>query len=240
MTHVRVLDTPEALAAALADTFVRYANEAVDARGHFDVALSGGTTPKAAYALLAQAPRRSQIPWNAVRVFFGDERCVPPADADSNYRMASQAFLDAAGVAPENVHRMRGEDDPRQAALDYADLLVTLLGESPRFDLVLLGMGPDGHTASLFPGLDPRTDQEQLVRAVWVQKMQTHRLTLTPAVINAARHVVIAAEGAAKAAMLQTVLTQAPDFIAHPVQCIAPAGGTLEWLVDRAAYAAIE
>ncbi|HET7814687.1 MAG TPA: 6-phosphogluconolactonase [Candidatus Baltobacteraceae bacterium] len=233
--NLHVFDTPEVLARGLADAFVEHAGRAISARGSFNVALAGGTTPKAAYALLAQSPRRDGVQWDRVQVFFGDERCVPPDDADSNYRMACETFLNAVPVPKANIHRMRGEDDPPQAADDYASLLIALLGEQPRLDLIMLGMGPDGHTASLFPGTDPRTDEERLVRAVWVEKMKTHRITLTPAVINAAYAVIIATEGAGKAAMLRTVRDGAHNPVEYPVQIVDPAGGALEWYVDRAA-----
>lgn len=234
-SNLRVFDTPELLAAGVADAFVEHAKTAIAARGTFNVSLAGGTTPKAAYALLAQAPRRDAVQWERVHVFFGDERCVPPDNPDSNYRMACETFLNAVPVPDANVHRMRGEDEPAQAADDYASLLIALLGEQPRLDLVMLGMGPDGHTASLFPGTDPRTDEERLVRAVWVEKMNTHRITLTPAVINAAHAVIVATEGTGKAAMLKTVREGAQNPDEYPVQIVDPVDGTLEWFVDSAA-----
>ncbi|MFN2449545.1 MAG: 6-phosphogluconolactonase [Candidatus Baltobacteraceae bacterium] len=193
------------------------------------------TSPRAAYALLAQEPWRGEVDWQRVRVFFGDERCVPPANAESNYKMADDTLLSKVPLPAQSVHRMRGEDDPAEAAQAYATLLIALLGEEPHFDLLLLGMGPDGHTASLFPGSDPRTDEAQLVRAVWVEKLKTHRITLTPAAINDARHIVIACEGAAKAEMLHEVREGAYDPAAHPVQIVSPASGLLEWFADRAA-----
>lgn len=232
---MHVFDTPELLAAGVADAFVEHARDAIETRGSFNVALAGGTTPKAAYTLLAQGPRRDRVQWQNVNVFFGDERCVSPDNADSNYRMACETFLNAVPVPAAHVHRMRGEDDPSQAADDYASLLIALLGEQPRLDLVMLGMGPDGHTASLFPGTDPRTDEERLVRAVWVKKMNSSRITLTPAVINASRAVIIATEGSGKAAMLKTVREGPRNPVEYPVQIVAPVDGTLEWFVDRAA-----
>ena len=232
MQSIHVYDDPELLAQAVADAFIAYGREALESHGEYWVALAGGTTPKAAYTLLAQPPRRSQLDWSRIRVFFGDERCVPPDDIESNFRMASQAFLDL-NVPDENVYRIRGENDPADAAADYANLLISLMGMQPRFDLIMLGMGPDGHTASLFPGTDPRLDEEQLVRAVWVQEKQTHRITLTPAVINASHHVIIAAEGDGKAAMLKTVLEGPREPVRYPVQIVEPQNGTLEWFVDR-------
>ncbi len=234
--EVHVLETPQALAQAVADVFVSRAQDAIDARGEFFVALAGGTTPKGSYQLLAREPRRSAVAWDRVRIFFGDERSVGPDDDDSNYKMTREAFLDAV-VPPHNVYRVRGEDDPVQAAADYAAVLLNLMGLEPRFDLIMLGMGADGHTASLFPGADPRTDDERLVREVWVEEKQTYRITLTPSVINAARHVLIATEGESKAAILREVLEGPHDPVARPVQIVAPSNGTLDWYVDRAAAA---
>jgi 6-phosphogluconolactonase len=235
--EVQVLATPDELAAALADTFVDDANEAIRERGAFFVALAGGTTPKHAYQLLAREPRRGGIDWNHVFVYFGDERCVPPDKPESNYKMASDAFLRAVNIPDDHIHRMRGEDDPPQAARAYAELLIQTMGDRPRFDLVMLGMGADGHTASLFPQTDPFTDNDRLVRAPYVEKMKTHRITFTPLVINSARHVVIATEGLPKAPAVYAVREGPYDPLVHPIQVVAPANGTLTWLVDRAAAA---
>src|SRR5947209_2338648 len=161
---LRVLDDATQVAQALADLFVERAAFAIADHGRFAVALAGGNTPKAAYALLAQEPRKSQVDWRRVAVYFGDERCVPPDDDRSNYKMATDALLCCVPIPHENVFRMRGEDDPESAARQYADELRRALGDPPLFDLVMLGMGPDAHTASLFPGTDPRTGEAQLVR----------------------------------------------------------------------------
>lgn len=235
--EISVFPTPDALAAAVADAFVDDARVAIEARGAFFVALAGGTTPKAAYELLAHPPRASAVDWQHVHVYFGDERCVGPDSDESNYRMACRAFLQSAGIPQQNVHRMRGEADPQQAARDYAHALVQAMGDSPEFDLVMLGMGPDAHTASLFPGTDPRTDEDRLVRAPYVEKFSTFRITLTPRVINNARHVLIATEGLPKAPALYAVLHGPYDPLEHPIQIIAPTHGRLSWYVDTAAAA---
>lgn len=232
-----VYDTPQQLAQALADAFVQDAAAAIEVRGAFYVALSGGTTPKAAYVLLAQEPRRSRIDWSRVQVFFGDERCVPPDSGESNYRMASEAFLRGVGIPQEQVHRLRGEIDPAQAAQEYRALLIGCLGSQLRFDTILLGMGDDGHTASLFPGQDPCMDAALLVRAPFVPKLNAYRLTITPLIINAARHVAIATEGAAKAPAAQAVREGPCDPLSYPIQIVAPMDGRLSWYVDRAAAA---
>lgn len=234
---LQIFETPDQLAAALADAFVDDAADAIERHGAFFVALAGGTTPKNAYRLLAREPRRSAIDWNHVFVYFGDERCVPPDSAESNYNMAMNAFLRDVKAPPDHVHRMRGEGDPVQAAREYAKLLIETMGDLPRFDLVMLGMGADGHTASLFPGTDPLTDNDRLVRAPYVEKMATHRITVTPLVINNAAHVVIATEGKAKAPALHAVREGPYEPDTLPIQIVAPANGRLTWLVDRAAAA---
>lgn len=235
--ELTVFETPGELAAALADAFVEDARRAIDEHGAFFVALAGGTTPKNAYRLLAQEPRRSRVDWNHVFVYFGDERCVPPESDESNYRMAMESFLREVNVPLAHVHRMHGEEDALQGAREYAGLLIETMGDLPHFDLVMLGMGTDGHTASLFPGLDPLTDNDRLVRAPYVEKLSTYRITVTPLVINSARHVVIATEGLTKAPALYAVREGPFEPATHPIQIVAPVNGKLSWFVDRAAAA---
>jgi len=230
-----VLGDEAALAHAVASRFVEVAQEALTSRERFDVALSGGSTPKAAYALLAAQPLAAALDWSRVRFFFGDERCVPPDDPESNYKTAFDGLLQPLGIAPGRVFRMRGEDEPAVAARDYAAVLQRELGARPVFDLVMLGMGPDGHTASLFPGSDPLSDDAALVRAPWVEKFSTFRITITPQVINAARHVLIAAAGASKAATLREVREGPFAPTVHPIEIVAPLDGELTWFVDESA-----
>lgn len=234
---LHVFQTPEEVAAGVADAFVADAAHAVQERGAFFVALAGGSTPKAAYALLAQAPRAQLVDWRHVHVYFGDERCVAPDNAESNYNMAREALLSRVPLPEENVHRMRGEDEPEQAARAYASQLVQAMGDTPVFDLIMLGMGTDAHTASLFPGSDPRTDEDRLVRAVYVEKLSAHRITLTPRVLNNARHVLVATEGLPKAPALYAVRCGPYDPVERPIQILAPRTGTLSWYVDRKAAA---
>jgi 6-phosphogluconolactonase len=224
-----------ALAREVADRFVIHASDAIAARGRFTVALAGGSTPKAAYALLASADYRDRVDWQAVRFYFSDERCVPPDDPESNYCMAREAMLAPLAIPEEHIFRMHGEDDPQRAAANYAAVLRELGGEVPALDLVMLGMGPDGHTASLFPGTDPFTDDLLLVRAPFVAKFATHRLTFTPRAINAARDIQIATAGTAKTAALALARTGAYDPVQTPIQIVTAAPGRLTWLVDRAA-----
>jgi 6-phosphogluconolactonase len=233
-----VVEDEAALARAAAENFVSSAARATAARGRFDVALSGGTTPKAAYALLAAEPFREAVDWPKVRFFFGDERCVPPGDAESNYKTARDGLFEPLVIDAGQIFRMHGEDEPQAAAAAYATLLRDAgSGGPPVFDLVILGMGPDGHTASLFPGTDPLEDDAALVRAPYVAKFATHRITLTPRVINAARAVAIATGGSAKADALRGVLEGPHDPTRYPIQIVAPSDGALTWFVDKAAAA---
>ena len=232
---VQIFSDAAAVAGALAETFVDVGQAAMTDRGAFRVALSGGNTPRAAYQLLAQPPRAEMLSWSDVFVYFGDERCVPPGDEQSNYLMARKTFLDAVPIPHANVHRIRGEIDPATAAAEYAEILRTDLGDPPVFDLVLLGLGPDGHTASLFPGTPPQTDENALVRAVYAESQAMWRVTITPTVINAARRVVFAVEGSGKAAILATVLEGERDPTKYPAQIVDPTSGRLTWLIDTLA-----
>jgi 6-phosphogluconolactonase len=208
------------------------ATEAVVARGRFVVALAGGSTPKATYALLAGEDLAARVEWSLVHVFWGDERCVPPDHPDSNYRLAREALLDKVLVPARNVHRIQGELPPEQAAAAYAVELDAVLGASGRFDLILLGMGRDGHTASLFPGSAALTEHQRLVVAVYVEPLHSWRVTLTLPVINAAREVVFLVSGAAKASALERVRAGEPV----PAGLVRPAPGRLTWLVDQDAW----
>jgi 6-phosphogluconolactonase len=232
---LKIFADAAAVARALADLIVDTAIAAMADRGTFRVALSGGSTPRAAYELLGQESTAEQISWSDVYVYFGDERCVAPDDEQSNYRMAEKAFLEFVPIPPANVHRIRGEIDPATAAAEYADVLRTDLGDPPVFDLVLLGLGPDGHTASLFPGTPPESDDDALVRAVYSKSQAMWRVTITPKVINAARTVAFAVEGVQKTAILATVLEGPRDPTKYPAQIVAPASERLLWLVDELA-----
>lgn len=233
--NVSILPDAATLAAACADHVVDVLREAIVERGRADIALAGGSTPRAVNALLAAEPRRSAVDWSRVVFWFGDERCVPPTDPESNYRMNAETLLNPLGIAPQLVHRMRGEDDPPAAAADYEAILAIELGDRPRLDLVLLGMGPDGHTASLFPDTIRAIDKNRLCIAHYVPKLDRWRITLTPTTINAARHVTITAGGAEKADALHSVLEGARQPDAYPAQLVAPRDGELLWLVDAAA-----
>jgi len=231
-----VLESVPAVAQRVADHFARVCDEAVAARGRFNVALSGGSSPRAVYELLSESPF-DPLAWDDVHFFFGDERCVPPDDDQSNFKMARATLLEPRRIAAHRIFRMMGEDDPATAARSYAETLRRELGSVPVLDLILLGMGPDGHTASLFPGTDPRTGEEALVRAPYVPKLSAFRITLTPLAINAARDVAIEICGAEKAAVLERVLEGPFEPVNYPIQAVAPASGKLTWFLDRAAAA---
>jgi 6-phosphogluconolactonase len=236
---IRICKDATALAQQTTDIFVRLAQESVAARGRFTVALAGGSTPKAAYALLASATYRDRLPWQQIHFFWGDERHVPPDHEDSNYRMAYEAMLSKVPTPVAHMYRIAAEKEAQQAADEYAATLRTAFqleaGALPRFDLILLGMGPDGHTASLFPGTSVVHERKQLVAAPWVEQFHTFRITLTPPVLCNAAHVVFAAGGADKTETLQQVLQgpYQPDL--YPSQVVRPTHGTLLWLVDKAA-----
>ncbi|GAC1348849.1 MAG: 6-phosphogluconolactonase [Vulcanimicrobiaceae bacterium] len=236
---VEIVADDAALARRLASFVAAAATDAIAKSGRFDLALAGGSTPKAAYALLAKPPYATGIAWSRVRFFFGDERCVPPQDEQSNYHTAKAALFDPLQIPAGAVYRMRGEAEPVLAAREYAATLCRELapnaGGTPVLDLVMLGMGPDGHTASLFPGADPFGDDDLLVRAPYVEKLAAYRITVTPRVLNAARRVVVATAGAAKANALAGVLAGPVRPELYPISVLHATDGRLSWLIDEAA-----
>jgi 6-phosphogluconolactonase len=249
MGRVEGFPTTDALMAGAAERFVSAATRAIHESGRFVVALAGGSTPKRLYALLTTPAHAGRIDWSRTHLFWGDERAVPPDDPGSNYRMTREVLLDRVPVPQANVHRIRGEDVPAEAAAAYERELrqtfATPAGPPSRapgrrFDLVLLGMGDNGHTASLFPGLAAVREKERWVVAEHVPEVSMWRITLTPPVLNAAAHVVFLVSGAEKAAMLQRVLAGPSEPDVLPAQAIAPSDGTLDWLVDTAAAARLD
>ncbi len=242
MSNLHVFADHPAFVDGSADFIAGAAASAIAARGRFTMALSGGGTPKPIYARLASADFQARIDWSKVHIFFGDERCVPPDDTRSNYRMAREVLLDHVALPVENIHRFRGEDDPAREALRYAQVLAGLYRTTafPAFDLILLGMGDNGHTASLFPGTAALRETERWVVAQYVEVMTTWRVTFTAPLINAARLVAFLAEGAGKAPMLWNVLTGPYQPDVWPSQLIQPVNGELHWLVDAAAAAKVQ
>lgn len=244
---IQSFPTPDALADAVARHLASCAKEAISARGRFVVALSGGSTPRAAYLRLATRDSRlTPDDWRQTRALWGDERCVPPDDPRSNYRMAKEVLLDRVPIPPEQVHRIRGEEEPEKAAADYELELERVLGCHPErsegaalrmtcIDLVLLGLGEDGHTASLFPGQRSVHETQRWAIAVLAPDRKLWRVTLTPAILNLASNVTFVVSGANKAQTLQRVLEQPSNPDALPAQAIRPVHGRLTWMVDEAA-----
>jgi 6-phosphogluconolactonase len=222
---------------AAAEEFAAVGRTAIGAHGRFTVALSGGSTPKALYSLLAS--KYANFAWNRVFLFFGDERHVPPTDPESNYRMANEALLSQVEIPPENVFRVQAENPDADAAASLYEADVRRFfelqsGEFPRFDFILLGMGPDGHTASLFPDSSALNEQSRLVVANWVAKFNTYRLSFTFPVLNHAAEVMFMVCGADKADMVQQVL-EGKGLPPLPSQRVAPPDGKLLWMLDQAA-----
>jgi 6-phosphogluconolactonase len=245
-SNVHRFDDLEALARGAAEAVAGAAARAVAEHGRFTIALAGGSTPRRLYALLAdaRAPFRARIPWGRVHVFFGDERHVPPNDPDSNYRLAREALLDH--VRAGSVHRMRGDlPDAAAAAAAYEEELERFFGASvadgppPALDLVLLGLGPDGHTASLFPGSGALEERRRWVAAPWIARLRAHRLTLTLPVLDRAREVLFLVAGADKADALAHVLGGGDGEAPLPAARVRPGGGAPRWYVDRDAARAV-
>jgi 6-phosphogluconolactonase len=223
------------LARKAAEQFVSLAGAAIARSGRFTVALSGGSTPRALYLLLGSADYRERIDWRRVHLFWGDERCVPPDHAESNYRMVQEALLPRVSIPPENIHRMAGEKEPRVAANEYEEELRRFFalapGQVPRFDLILLGLGEDGHTASLFPGGEALNQNERLVATAYVERLRAHRLTLTLPVINAAAQVTFLIAGQSKRAIVNEILRSDADSFKYPAARVSPSDGQLTWLI---------
>lgn len=239
---LQVASNPQELSRFAAEHFARLAIESQRQKQLFNVALAGGSTPKALYELLADEnePYRKQLYWKNTHFFWGDERHVPPDHPDSNYRMASEAMLASLCIPLTNVHRIKSEiADAGKAADDYEQTLRKIFklvpGQFPRFDLILLGMGSDGHTVSIFPGSDVINEKRRLVVGPWIEKLKSFRITLTPAVLNNAASIIFLVSGAEKAKTLHEVLEgeYRPQYL--PVQLIAPATGEVLWLADREA-----
>ena len=238
---IRICDDLEALSHATAELFTAEARQAVKDRGRFCVALAGGGTPHRTYELLAQQPFRDLVPWQNTHIFWGDERCVPADDPRNNARMACQALLDHVPVPFEQVHPMICNGSPRDAAAEYEALLLGFFAAGrPQFDLVLLGLGENGHTASLFPNTPAVDEQQRWVAEVYVAEEGLHRLSLTAPAINQAALVIFLVSGYAKAPILRKVLEETQDLGGIPAKMIKPVDGGLLWLVDRDAASLLQ
>jgi len=242
MANVHVFPDHARFVDGAADFIMRAAVGAIAERGRFTIALSGGGTPKPVYAQLSTPAYRDRVAWERVHIFFGDERCVPPDDERSNYRMAREAWLDRSPIPAENIHRIHGEDDSSREASRYEQSIADFYRTAsfPAFDLILLGMGDNGHTASLFPGTAALREKARWVVAQYVEVMTTWRVTFTAPLINAGRDVAFLAEGAGKAQMLWNVLEGPYQPDVWPSQLIEPVSGELHWLVDAAAAARLK
>jgi 6-phosphogluconolactonase len=241
-TKIEIFESSEFLARRAAEEFAAAADAAVNTRGCFTVALSGGSTPRSLYQLLAdnRASFRWRVPWDRCHLFWGDERHVPADHPDSNYRMALEAMISKLSLAPHNVHRIYSEHpQAQQAADEYEEDLQEFFhltaGALPRFDLVLLGMGPDGHTASLFPGSDALHEHKRIVASPWVGKFSTSRITLTAPVLNNARQIIFLIAGSDKAETLREILYGRHQPDTYPAQLINPTAGNLLWMVEKSA-----
>ena len=237
---IQIFPDVAAIAQQAATIFVNAAQQAVKEHGLFRVAMAGGSTPKTLYALLVSEPFRSQLPFDKMQLFFGDDRHVPPDHPDSNYRMVSENFISKTSIKPEQVFRMKTElQDTERAALEYEQILKTQFalksGDLPRFDLMMLGMGNEGHTLSLFPGTTALRDNGRLVVRTWVGKLYTERITCTAPVANNSAAVLFMIAGADKAPALKAVLEGPYEPEQLPSQLIKPVNGKLFFLVDSAA-----
>ena len=236
MPELHVSRTPEEAAQSAASFVAALAEECVADHGRFTIALSGGSTPRKLYRVLATPPHAKQMTWDQWHVFWGDERRVPPDHEDSNYRMAREALLDHVSIPPAHVHRMRGEVAPQEAAGEYETVLREVFQTPlPSFDLILLGIGEDGHTASLFPSTQALREQHRLVVANWAPHLKAHRITFTLPLINAAKVVAFLATDESKAEVLRGVLEPTPGEGILPTAMVRPTHGTIQWFLSEEA-----
>jgi 6-phosphogluconolactonase len=236
MAIIKTYPDAEILAREAAFHFIECANDAITERDHFSVALAGGSTPTALYKTLTTVELVPRVDWEKVYVFWGDERCVAPKHEDSNYRMAFDIMLRHLPIPVKQIYRMEGELEPKEAAKAYEGRLKRFFQQqTPRFDLVLLGLGSDGHTASLFPGTKALDETKKWVTANYVRKLSSWRLTLTAWTINQAANVTFLVSGESKAEVLQRVLAGRFTPNEVPAQMIRPERGQLRWLMDRPA-----
>ena len=230
MPDVHVMPTPEEAPRAAAGFVTGLAGEHGTAAGRFTIALSGGSTPRLLYQTLACDPYAAGMAWDRWCVFWSDERCLPPDHDESNYRMARETLLDRVCIPAQQIHRMRGEIEPEEAAEAYASVV---LDTSPSFDLILLGIGEDGHTASLFPGTEALQERRKLVVANWAPRLQAYRITFTLPLINMAKNVAFLATDQSKAEVLRDVLEPAQGEHTLPAAMVRPAQGIVHWFVTR-------
>ncbi|GHO95557.1 6-phosphogluconolactonase [Reticulibacter mediterranei] len=241
--HIAIYPDTNILSHEAAQHIVRVAQESIVTHGRFTLALSGGNTPKKLYGLLASEPYVSQIDWNLVEIFWSDERCVSPDSPDSNYHMAQEVFLSKVPIPANQIHRTPADEADRDAASEaYAREMRNVFGTNgvPKFDLIQLGMGPEGHTASLFPHQASLHEQQRLVMPVSVPKPPPARLTFTPPLLNAAAHILFLVTGADKEEAVQAVLEGDHQPDEYPAQIVQPSQGEVTWMLDTAAAAKLK
>lgn len=236
--ELHVCDDLESLSRFAAELFVERGKKACEDKGRFSVCLSGGGTPRRTYEILAAEPFKSRVDWSCVDVFWGDERCVPSDDDRNNAKMARTAWLDQVSIPPQQIHAIDGTGDPHQSAVGYEHMLREYFADQPHtFDLNFLGLGDNGHTASLFPGAAVLNETQRWVAETFVAEQEMHRITLTAPVLNQAALTVFLVSGQAKAKVLREVVEGPFKPSELPAQLIRPQGGSLLWLVDRPAAA---
>jgi 6-phosphogluconolactonase len=238
MGKLNIYNTPDEVVDALAAYFVKVANESITAEGKFSVALSGGSSPKKLYELLASPAYKSKVDWDNVYFFFGDERDVPQDDKDSNYLMVKTALFDTLNIDESKIFAVDTSLEPKEAAAEYTKTIQLFFDEQAmQFDLVLLGLGDNSHTASLFPHTAILNDTSESVQKVFLDDQQIYRISFTAPLINAAHHIAFLVYGDGKAIAVHHVLEGAKDIPEYPAQLIAPTHGDVKWFLDEAAAA---
>ncbi len=235
-SHIRIFADLEALSQAAADYFTSLSRDALSLKDRFAVALSGGYTPRRFFSLLATSPYKERISWASIHIFWADERCVPREHPESNYKLAHEALLSKVSIPKKNIHRIKGEKNPEQAAQEYEDSLRLFFGTQPFpvFDLIILGVGTDGHTASLFPGTVAVHERTRIALPMHAEAPKRDRVTMTLPVLNNALQVLFLASGREKAVVLHEILEDGnPKY--YPAGMVQPVHGQLTWLIDRAA-----
>jgi 6-phosphogluconolactonase len=233
--EINTFESSRSLAQGAAERVIKTLSNAVATTGLASIVLSGGRTPREVYELLGSEANKERVPWSLVHVFWGDERCVAPTMPESNYRSAREALLESIDIPEGNIHRIHGESPPQEAARQYEQEIRTSLGlrhdSWPHFSLVLLGLGTDGHTASLFPGTLALQDRKRIVTEVYVESLKSSRITLTLPALNSAQEILFLVSGKMKASIFRSIRTS--DTPQYPAQLIQPATGRVSWLIDR-------
>jgi len=237
---IKVFPDKRTLAKYANNYFLNIAQKSIEEHGAFFAALSGGSTPKDVYRMLGQRKPDNDISWEHIHIFWSDERSVPPDHPESNYGMAYNAWLKSSPIPVKNIHRVPTQKEPEEAALAYQHQILSTLGTHPRFDLILLGLGTNGHTASIFPGHIKVINSKKLVMADYIEKLSSWRITFTPHLINNAREIIFLVAGSHKADILHRVLSTPPLPETLPAQAIHPLDGKLDWFIDKDASSSLD